>query len=208
MGSSKLTLVLMAGLPGSGKTTLARALCEELCKELKWFLVDKDKHKEELLRPKSNEEVAINRAYEKSNEEVVINRAYEKSFEEARTMLTEYNTSVIFDSAALDEETLENARKIVRNYPYVQLRVILCIVADSKVREVRLRNRQPRHLTNRVDPTDKNEYLKYFRHLPSDRLELDTEQSLEKCLEEARNYIMDQESDSAAGPVEYSFIRS
>jgi len=43
MSVSRLTLVLMAGLPGAGKTTLAYALG----RELGWQVIDKDTYKGE-----------------------------------------------------------------------------------------------------------------------------------------------------------------
>jgi shikimate kinase len=42
MNNPRLTLVLMAGLPGAGKSTLASALS----RELDWHVIDKDRHKE------------------------------------------------------------------------------------------------------------------------------------------------------------------
>src|SRR5690349_19338874 len=84
MQNAKLTLVLMAGLPGAGKTTLARILS----RELKWHIIDKDQHKEVLLKQGLDEEKA---GY----------AAYELSFATARDMLTKLQASVILDTSAL-----------------------------------------------------------------------------------------------------------
>ena len=174
MNNTKLSLVLMAGLPGAGKTTLACVLGSIL----HWQVINKDKLKEDLLKQgKGEEEAGI--------------IAYEQSFNTALNALTKQHTSVILDSAALQNFILENALDIVHNVPNVQLKVIFC-VASRDLRNQRVRTR-PFQITNiRVDPITIAEYFKFFQHLPSDRLTLFTIEPLEKCLAEAGAYLLNQ----------------
>ena len=162
----------MAGLPGAGKSTLASALS----RDLNWHVIDKDRHKELLLKQEINEEQAAI-------------ATYELAFEIARSVLMQQHASVILDSAALHTFILENAQKIVRSVPNAQLKVILC-VADRDLRNSRLRDR-PVQITNiRVDPETIAGYLQLFRHLPLDTLILYTNRSIEECMTEARDYII------------------
>src|SRR2546421_9076401 len=52
--SNKLTLALMAGLPGAGKSTLA----SELSRKLQWCVIEKDRYKQELVDKGWNDEKA------------------------------------------------------------------------------------------------------------------------------------------------------
>ena len=171
MKSSKLTLVLMAELPGAGKSTLDSALG----RELNWHVIDKDRHKEVLMKQGLDEETA-GRA------------TYELAFEVARTVLMKQQASIILDCAALYSFILENALDIVHSVPNAQLKVILC-VADRDTRNKRLRNR-PLQITNiRVNPETIADYLRLFQHLPPDVLTLYTFNPFHECLKEAKNYL-------------------
>lgn len=172
MKNSNLTFVLMAGLPGAGKSTLASAL-ERM---LNWHVIDKDRHKEVLLKQGVDEEKAG----------IV---AYELAFETAHRVLTRQQASVILDSAALHSFILESAQNIVSRVENARLKVIFC-VADRDLRNERLRHR-PLQITNiRVEPATIADYLQLFKHLPLDRLTLYTIDPLEKCLEAAKDYLM------------------
>lgn len=172
MQYARLSLVLMAGLPGAGKTTIAR----DLGRELQWHVIDKDGHKEVLLKQGlDNEQAGM--------------LAYELSFHTIRNVLTKQRASVIFDTASLHTFILENAKEIVRSVEHAQLKVILC-VADRDLRNRRLRDRPAQITTIRVDPATIFDYMEQFKHLPSDRLELYTNSTLEECLAAARDYLM------------------
>ena len=172
MKNSQLTFVLMAGLPGVGKSTLA---CE-LGRALNWHVIDKDSHKAVLLRQGLDEEVAGK-------------ATYELAFDIARHVLLKQQASVILDSAALHTFILEKALRLVENAPEARLKVILC-VADHDLRNMRLRNR-PLQITNiRVNPETIADYLRLFQHLPSDRLTLYTINPLHEYLEEAKEYVL------------------
>jgi predicted kinase len=170
MKISKLTLVLMAGLPGAGKTTLA----SKLGRDLGWHVIDKDKLKERLLQQGMGDEQAGF-------------AAYNQSFDAALDALMKQQ-SVILDSAALHPFILDNAKGIVCNIENAQLKVILC-VADRNLRNRRLRNR-PQVTRINVDPATIADYLQYFKHLPADKLILFTTTSFEECLAQARDYII------------------
>jgi len=172
MKSAKLTLVLMAGLPGAGKTTLAYALSRELQR----YVVDKDRYKQELLDKGWDDEIA-GRA------------AYNRSFETARHVLFKQQTSVILDSGALHRFILENADTVC-NISNAQLKAILCVV-DRDLRNERLRERPWPLVTNiTVDPETTADYLQYFEHLPSDTLTLYTNEPFAETFMEAKEYLL------------------
>lgn len=176
MSASRLTLVLMAGLPGAGKTTLAYALG----RELGWQVIDKDTHKEVLVKQGFDD----NRAGK---------AAYELSFAQIRTFLIRQQISTILDTAALHHFVLDEVMEIMRCTDEAMLKVILC-VADRDLRNFRLRNRPYQHTSIRVDPATIPDYLRYFEHLPKNRLTLLTNVPLLECIIKAKEYIELEES--------------
>lgn len=171
MENSNLTFVLMAGLPGAGKTTLARALR----REHHWHLIDKDGHKEALMEQGIDEEQAGR-------------LAYELAFYTARDELVKQHMSVIFDTSALHTFIVDDVMEIMYSIPHARLKVILC-VADRDLRNDRLRNRPPQITTIRADPMTIIDYLQYYDHLPKDKLILYTNRPIEQCLTEVREYL-------------------
>ncbi|MFL5654255.1 MAG: AAA family ATPase [Ktedonobacteraceae bacterium] len=165
------TLVMMAGLPGAGKTTLAYALG----RELGWQVIDKDTYKEVLSKQGLDDDRASK-------------VAYELSFAQARILLIKRQISVILDTAALHRFILDEVIEIVRCIDEAHLKVVFC-VADRHLRNERLRNRPDQPTSIRVDPDAISDYLRYFDHLPDDKLTLLTNVPLIECVAKARKYI-------------------
>jgi broad-specificity NMP kinase len=165
------TLVLMAGLPGAGKTTLAYALGHALG----WQVIDKDTYRE----------VLVKQGFDDDHAGKV---AYELSFAHARTLLTRHRISAILDTAALHHFILDNVLEILDGTDSMLLKVILC-VADRDLRNYRLRNRLYQPTSIRVDPATIPDYLRYFEHLPKSKLILSTNISLVECIDQAKKYI-------------------
>ncbi len=172
MELSRLTLVMMAGLPGTGKTTLAYALHGALG----WRVIDKDEHRIILLNQGLDEELAAN-------------EAYEHSFAEIRNALMNEQASVIFDTAAMHRSIVDTVKEIADSAEGVQLKVILCVV-DREERDNRLRTRPFPHTRIAVEPATIADYLQYFDHLPQDKLTLFTNAPLEECLSKAKEYVI------------------
>lgn len=165
------TLVMMAGLPGTGKTTLAYALG----RELGWQVIDKDTYKEVLLKQGLDDDRAGK-------------VAYELSFAMVRTLLIKQQMPVILDTAALHHFILDEVMEIMRCIEEAQLKVVFC-VADRHLRNDRLRHRTDQPTSIRVDPDTISDYLRYFDHLPNDKLILYTNILFKKCLDEAKAYV-------------------
>jgi len=176
MSVSRLTLVLMAGLPGAGKTTLAYALG----RELGWQVIDKDTYKEVLVKHGLDDEHAGK-------------AAYELSFAQIRTFLIQQQISTILDTTALHHFILDEVIEILGDTDRVLLKVILC-VADRDLRNNRLRTRRYQPTSIRVDPATIPDYLRYFEHLPENKLIIQTNVPLLECIVKAREYIVLEKS--------------
>lgn len=171
MKNSQLIFLVIAGLPGAGKTTLSCALG----RHLQWHVIDKDALKKAFMDQGLENEAA---GY----------IAYEQAFETAYHMLTQEKRSVILDSAALQKFIVARAGESVSTIPQVKLKVILC-VADRDLRNERMRNRPPQITTIHIDPATIVDYFQIFRHLPEDTLVLFTNRPLKECLADAIEYL-------------------
>ncbi len=168
--ASAPTLVLMAGLPGAGKTTLALAIG----KELGWPVLDKDTVKTTLLEAAVPEAVAGPASY-------LLPLAL------CRDLVVQQRLSVIFDSPALYPANIAQAQGIAAASGGT-LKVIYC-QADSVLRNQRLAQR-PRRLSQMVsDPTSDAEGLARFAHLPPERLDLLMDRPLAELTADALAYI-------------------
>lgn len=181
MNSAKLTLVLMAGLPSAGKSTLSSAFS----KDLQWDVVDKDKYMKEFLQRGFDEEKA---SY----------NAYEVAFAIVRYVLANKRKSVILDCVGLHDFILKNVMSIVRSVEDVQLKIILCVV-DRGLRKERLSIRPPQRVVINDDLEADDDYFKVYKLLPKeDTYILHTDKPLrehfenrtvEECLAEAKKYL-------------------
>lgn len=170
--ATKPVLVLMAGLAGSGKTTLATALG----RELHWPILDKDLLKAELL----DMELGM-------PEKQIGWIAYELLLIQAQDILVRQRLSLIFDTAAHLSFILERVTSIILSAE-ADLKIILC-TANSQLRSERLNERiasnQYPSFMNSTDTVAIKNDLESFSHLPLDKLIIDTSNSLEICVNRA-----------------------
>jgi predicted kinase len=166
----KPTLVLMAGLPGAGKTTLALALGDAL----RWLVLDKDMYKSLFATMGMIDALASA-------------MAYELLFDVAQDILMRQNMSAIFDSSALHPFVLDHALAMTHRAD-AQLKVILCSV-DYEERTSRLNRRAvaPSLPYSEVRTTEDEQRL--FSHLPAHTLTLQTTRPLEECVASSLSYI-------------------
>jgi predicted kinase len=165
------TLLLMAGLPGAGKTTLALALRHALG----WPAIDKDALKSPLVVAGIPNEVAGP-------------TAYELLFAVGRDILVRQRRSVILDSPALYAICIEQAQRIAAEGD-ADLKVILCL-ADSSVRNARMAARQPLPSQPGSDPASTlDQDRARFTHLPADTCTLDSARPLSMLVEAALAYL-------------------
>ncbi|MCB0076617.1 MAG: ATP-binding protein [Anaerolineales bacterium] len=141
------TLVMMAGLPGTGKSTLAVALG----RETGWVVLDKDRINTVVL----GANLPQSRAGWLS---------YELLLALARILVVEQGNSLILDSAGRHPFILEQARAIT-NDSGGQLKVIRCVTSRA-MRQRRLRNRISGPSQWSEDDTSLEQERAWYGHLP------------------------------------------
>ena len=170
-----LTLVLMAGMPGTGKTTLALAPG----RTFGWPVIDKDSLKSPLLTIGVSEELAGPASYA-----LLLEMAYD--------LLVQQRLSVILDSPGRFPVVLERVRDMTEQVG-AHLKIIRCI-ANQELRNQRLTGRiaRPSQWTANADINDEREG-RMFEHFPTDILMLDTSRPFEQCIAEALAYVRDED---------------
>lgn len=163
-------LVLMAGLPGTGKSTLATALAQALhCPAL-----DKD---------------VINTLLSHAGigQEVAAKLSYEMLFVLGRELLLKQGHSVILDSAGRQHFILEKGKSLAQECN-AHLKVIRC-VAPHHIRAARMAQRiaGPSQWTS--DQVTDAQEAAWYAHLPDDSLVLNTDAALETYLPLALRYV-------------------
>lgn len=161
----------MAGMPGSGKTTLALALG----RSLGWPVIDKDTLKSPMLIKGISESLAGP-------------ASYALMLELADDLLVRQHLSAILDSPGRFPSVLTRVQAISAQTG-AALKIIRC-VASRELRRQRMTERVARPSqwnANTVMPDDQEQSM--FVHLPSDILIIDTSRSLEQCMAEAIAYI-------------------
>lgn len=172
-----LTLVLMAGMPGTGKTSLALALGQSRG----WPVIDKDSLKSPLLTGGVSPELAGP-------------ASYMLMLELAQDLLVKQHLSVILDSPGRFPFVLEQVKAMTEQVG-ARLKIIQC-VAPRELRNRRLTGRPSRRPSQwREDAgfSDEEE-REMFAHLPTNVLILDTCLPLEDCLAEAVAYLCQEEA--------------
>lgn len=174
------TLVLMAGLPGAGKSTLA----SRLGLDLGWVVIDRDNFKDYLL-----EDAMLK---EKIEENTAGWTSYEVFFKNAHNLLVNQRQSIILDTSTLHPFIFERARDLAREAE-AELKVILCEV-DEKTRQHRLRTRKQR-LSQAYSRLVPEEAAKLFDELlPEHTLKVWTKDPIKKYEEKALIYISGSKS--------------
>ena len=181
----KPTLILMCGLPGVGKSTLAQRLQRRITE---CFLIERDLIKDFVLDDsRLKESVAI-----EATEEIAGQIAYQGLFTLAKDVFIRQHASVILDSSTLYPFIMENAIELARevNAP---LKIIFCYT-DEHTRKKRLAkaNRNVRALQVRSDLPNADDFQR-FDKLPANKLPVHTEEGkLEDYLEKTLSYIAEE----------------
>jgi predicted kinase len=165
-----LTLVMMAGLPGSGKTSLALAIG----RSLSWPVIDKDTLKSGLLAAGIEDGLAGA-------------TAYGLMFEIGDDLLVQQRVSVILDSPLPSPLGVEQATDLALRAG-AQLRFILCL-ADRSVRNQRIADRVARRSQPVAISTKPGNGRDQYKHLPSNSLIVETSRAVDDLLPEILPFI-------------------
>lgn len=152
------TIVMMAGLPGTGKSTLALAVTQRLG----WPILDKD----------VVNGVLLSAGLEQAQAGPL---AYDLTLSMAEDLVVRQCCSVIVDTAGRHPLILERLHHIARRAP-AELKIIRC-VAPAALRAERLANREPLPSQWVSDQATDEEQAIWYAHLPDRTLAVLTDQA-------------------------------
>jgi predicted kinase len=157
MQTEKPVLLLMAGLPGTGKSTLALAVGQRLA----WPVLDKDTVKSSLLDVGADEELAGQ-------------ASYTLLYELARDLVVGQGLSVILDTPSSYERVIKASTQIVAEGNGV-LQVVLCeATLETRAERLAKRERRSSHVIA-IDEAADAAISPVFEKLPESTLRLSTE---------------------------------
>ena len=168
----KYKVLLMAGLPGTGKTTMANALGMDLS----WPVLHMDTIKYTMVNHGLGKEEAGRMAYE-----VILALT--------RDIICQKNQSLIMDSSARHPFVLRQVTQMTEENQ-TSLKIILC-VSEQRLRFRRLQERAERILLpgNKAFSGD-DIHHEIYKHLPKHTLIVNTAQPLDECLLRAKAYLL------------------
>lgn len=170
------TLVVMAGLPGAGKSTLALALG----RALGWPVVDKDLF----------DTVARTAGVTQGSPTAL---AYDLAFALLQDMLVEQRLSVILDCPAVMADPVERGAQLAHQAG-ARFHVILCL-ASQAVRNERMGRVVPpssrawRHPARRRPSDVATDGREHFGHLPAGTLQVDTTRPHDEIIKDVRGHL-------------------
>jgi putative acetyltransferase len=164
------TIVMLAGLPGTGKTTLAYALA----RALPWIVLDKDLVNTALI----NADINQNKAGPLS---------YDVLFDLAEDMVAVQRHSIILDTAGRQPIILNRALQIASRAAAI-LKVIR-LVAPREVRLHRMTARVPGPSQWSEDETTDTEEAQWYAHLPADSLTISSTPPVEELLPSVLKFL-------------------
>jgi len=154
---------MLAGLPGTGKSTLAAALAGVLS----WPVLDKDVLNTVLLAAQLEQAQAGPLAYE-----LVLALAH--------ALVVRHRQSIILDTAGRQPVLLARSRAIAQDASG-QLKVLRC-VAPAAVRQARLQQRTAGPSQWTRDQTTPDQEATWYSHLPEDTLIVASDQPIAELL--------------------------
>ncbi len=164
------TIVMLAGLPGTGKSTLAMSLSTEL----DWPIIDKDLIHSALITSGQNKDESGS-------------AAYEAGFWLVKDFVMRQNRSVVFDSAGRQKFILTRLQDVCSESQAI-LKIIHCS-ATRTVRQDRLAGRAKLGSQLAADVFSDDEEQVFYAHLPACQLYVDTTAGVSSILSRCLDYL-------------------
>ena len=164
------TILMLAGLPGTGKSTLAAYLASEF----DWVIIDKDLIHSALIEQGQKKDESGD-------------AAYAVSLWLAKDLVVRQNRSVIFDSAGRQQFILPRLEAMCAE-SYARLKVIYCSAARAE-RQKRLAGRVALGSQLVQDVFSDEDETRFYRHLPDSRLQVDTTAGVQAVLSACFAYL-------------------